>query len=97
MSITSLSGSYSYRLMAAQTICDCFSADKSGPSQDHVCLNQRVHLSSHFLEASLNKIVESRVVIPDFHTWLTLKIADEIVHNPYRVQNTSIGSVCVLK
>ena len=70
--MASLSGSYLYRVMAALTICDCFSVNKLaflseliGLSQEHVCLNQRIHLSSHGLEASQQK-VDSRVVVPDF-------------------------------
>ena len=52
-----------------------------GLSQEQVCLNQRIHLSRHCLEASQQN-VEPCVVIPDFLTWPSLKIIDEIVHNP---------------
>ena len=80
VSIASLRSSYSYRLMAALTICDCFSANKL-VSQEHLCLNQRIHLSSHCLEV-YRQNVEFSVVIPDFLTWLALEIMDEIIHSP---------------
>ena len=80
VSMASLSGSYSYRFMAALTICDCFSNDNLA-FQEHVCLNQRIHLSSHCFEASQQN-VESRVLITDFLTWLTFEIVDEVVCNP---------------
>ena len=49
--------------------------------QQHVCLHHSIHLSSHCFETSQQN-VESRVVIPDLLSWLTLEIVDEVVHNP---------------
>ena len=91
--MASLSGSYSYRLMAALTICDCFSADKLAFLKNTCALNQRIHLSSHRLEASQQQ-VESRVVIPDFLTWLTLEIVDEVVYNPSSSEYFNRLNVC---
>ena len=67
--------------MAALTICDCFSADRLAFLKIHVCLHQRIHLTTHCLRASQQND-ESRVVIHDFLTWLTLEIVDEVVYNP---------------
>ena len=77
MSMASLSDSYSYRLMAALTICDCFSADRLV-----FCKNARAFIKGFTCPATASKRLNKLLNLVSYSlilTWLTLEIVDEVV------------------
>ena len=78
VSIAFLSGSYSYRLMAAPTICDCFSTDKLAFLKNTCALIRGFTCAATALKRLNNML---NLLIPDFLSWLTLEIIDEIVQS----------------